>query len=79
MYRGMYTYIKLSIKGKKFKKLEIINCPQIYTVLVIVPDRGKYFAERASICDGHFWCALGQNSWFLVGKLQNFDNFMENN
>ena len=41
--------------------------------------RSKYFAERASTCDGHFWCALRQNSWFLVGKLQNFDNFMENN
>ena len=40
--------------------------------------RGKYFAERTSICDGHFWCALGQNSWFLVRKLQNSDNFMEN-
>ena len=33
--------------------------------------------ERASICDGRFWCALGQNSWFLVEKLQNYDNFME--
>ena len=44
----------------------------------IAVQRGKYFAERASICDRHFWCALGQNSWFLVGKLQNFDNFMEN-
>ena len=35
--------------------------------------RGKYFAERVSICDGHFWF------WFLVGNLQNIDNFMENN
>ena len=46
-------------------------------ILVLIPSRGKYFPERASICEGHFWCALGQNSWFLVGKLQNFDNFIK--
>ena len=33
MFWGMYLHTKLSIKGKKFKKLEIISCPQIYTVL----------------------------------------------
>ena len=30
--------------------------------------RHKYFAERASICLGHFWGVPGQNSWLLVGN-----------
>ena len=25
-------------------------------------SRGKYFAERARICFGHFWCAMAQKS-----------------
>ena len=33
MLKGMFTYIKLSIKVKKVKKWEIISCPQTYTVL----------------------------------------------
>ena len=34
-------------------------------------SRGKYFAERRRFCLGHILGALGQNFWFLVGKLQN--------
>ena len=33
MLKGIYTYIKLSIKGRKLKKLENISCPKSYTVL----------------------------------------------
>ena len=41
--------------------------------------RGKYFAERPSICEGHFWRALGQNSWLLVENQKNHDDFKKNN
>ena len=34
MLKGMFTYIKLSIKVKKVKKWEIISCPQTYTVII---------------------------------------------
>ena len=37
----------------------------VYTVIIIQKTtflRGKYFAERAGICLGHFWSAWGQNS-----------------
>ena len=34
MFKGVYKYIKLSIKGKKLKILEIIGCPQTYSVLM---------------------------------------------
>ena len=74
--------IQYSKKKTNFWKIKLISEHENWQVMLkraIFLYRGKYFAERASICDGHFWCALGQNSWFLVGKLQNFDNFMENN
>ena len=34
-------------------------------------DRGKYFAERGSFREGHFWGAPGQNFLFLEGKFEN--------
>ena len=41
--------------------------------------RCRYFLENGSICLWHFWVALGQNSLFLVGKLQNlYDSEKEN-
>ena len=33
MFRFMFTYIKLSIKVKKVKKLKNFSCPQTYTML----------------------------------------------
>ena len=41
-------------------------------------SRGKYLAERASLCLGHFGGTQGHNSWFLerkTQKTQNANNF----
>ena len=32
--------------------------------------RGRYFAERESFWEGHFWGAPGLNFWFLEGKFK---------
>ena len=33
--------------------------------------RDTYFAERATLCFGHFWGAPAQNFWFLKRKSEN--------
>ena len=33
--------------------------------------RGRYFAERGSFLEGHFWGAPGQNFRFFEGKSEN--------
>ena len=52
-------------KKKKVLTTRIQELSQKWNQLKLpkaVAVRGKYFAERASICDRHLWCALGQNS-----------------
>ena len=34
---------------------------QVKTILITISRRGRYFAEKAQFCLGHFWGAPGQN------------------
>ena len=47
--------------------LTMISCKLQFSVLF----RGRYFAERGSFWEGHFWGAPGQNFRFLEGKFEN--------
>ena len=51
---------------------------EFHSVVVEIPGV-KILQKEHSFVMGIFGCALGQNFWFLVGKLQNFHNFLENN
>jgi len=33
--------------------------------------RSRYFVERGSFWEGHFWGVPGQNFWFLEAKYEN--------
>ena len=59
MFVTMYTNIKLSIKGKKLKKLDIISCPQTYTV---VGQEAAKISEAKNGCQKKFANTAGFES-----------------
>ena len=63
--------LKLNVIGVTDVNSNSYGVPPLVTSRQLLGDplfksRGKHFAERASILDGHFWGALGQNHWSLV-------------